>query len=333
MKSPINSIIRQAARKKDDKYNILTVATHEGYQSAMSQTHAEYYFFFTKGLKRWRDDYRELPSNCHILPDDSVPSWIDFDICLSQSKFGQFQTLQPLAAQLHIPLIHAEHTDRLPSWSDKDVESLKSLRATKTYFITDYSRKRWGYSEEEAGLIPHGVDSTLFYPDYKIKRSGILTVANDFINRGPLLGFDLWKSLVKGLPVNLVGDTPPFSYAAQNVEELVRHYQKASVYLNTAPYSPVPTAVLESAAAGCALVSTNTCAIPDIFTHEYDALLSNNESELRKYLELLVNDHKFARQLGENARKTVMEKFNLAQFVQNWNNIFDEAANIVYTGE
>jgi len=332
MKSPVNSIIRQSTRRDEEKYNVLCCATHEGYQASMSGTNAEYYFYFTDKLKRWRHDYRALPKNCHILPDDYIPSYIDFDLCLSQSRFGQHQALKPIADKLHIPYITIEHTDRLDFWSDSDMSKLKNMKGIQNYFITDYSRSRWGWSENEAGLIPHGVDTELFKPDEYGPRHGILSVVNDFVNRGAILGFDMWKRLVKDLPTYLAGDTPPLSQAAPSVEHLVSYYQKSSIFLNTSVFSPIPTVMLEAAACECAIVSTSNCAIPEIFTHGHDALLSNNESELREYLELLLKDDELSRTLGRNARKTISEKYGLDKFTQNWDSILKHTASLTYTG-
>jgi glycosyltransferase involved in cell wall biosynthesis len=61
--------------------------------------------------------------------------------------------------------------------------------------------------------------------------------------------------------------------------------------------------------------------------------MSNDPNELRKYCIQLLNEPEYARELGNNARKTIEERFSLLAFVNNWNNIFDRAYGIIYTGE
>jgi glycosyltransferase involved in cell wall biosynthesis len=61
--------------------------------------------------------------------------------------------------------------------------------------------------------------------------------------------------------------------------------------------------------------------IPEIIEHNYNGLLSNDPKELRTYLEELLANPEKARELGDNARKTIVEKFNLDRFVKTWNNV------------
>jgi glycosyltransferase involved in cell wall biosynthesis len=82
---------------------------------------------------------------------------------------------------------------------------------------------------------------------------------------------------------------------------------------------------MEAMACGCAIVSTDNCMIPEIIKHGHNGLLSNDPKELRTYLEELLQNPDRARELGENARNTIVENFNLSRFVENWNNIMFDA--------
>ena len=75
-------------------------------------------------------------------------------------------------------------------------------------------------------------------------------------------------------------------------------------------------------ACGCAVVSTATCMIPEIIEHEKNGFISNDPNELRQFLEVLLNDDKLAQQLGQEARNTMVEKYNLQRHIDNWNKIF-----------
>ena len=100
------------------------------------------------------------------------------------------------------------------------------------------------------------------------------------------------------------------------------------MYLNTTTVSPIPTSLLEAMACGCAVVTTATCMIPDIVKHGENGMISNDEKELRSYIEQLLEDEDLRNKLGENARQTVIEQFSEESFISNWNRIFDEAYNI-----
>ena len=51
-------------------------------------------------------------------------------------------------------------------------------------------------------------------------------------------------------------------------------------------------------------------------------MISNDPNELRAFLEMLQKDENLANKLGQEARKTICEKYNLQSFMDNWNNLF-----------
>jgi glycosyltransferase involved in cell wall biosynthesis len=81
---------------------------------------------------------------------------------------------------------------------------------------------------------------------------------------------------------------------------------------------------MEAMACGCAIVTTGTCMLPEIIQNGVNGFISNDEKELRGYLEMLLSDEKLATELGNNARKTILERYSLQQFVDSWNKIFRE---------
>src|SRR5687767_10510514 len=111
MASLMNSILRQATRKTDDKLNILTFPTHERYQQNMANTGHRFYLYRGDNIKDWNEVYAKLPKNYTLLPKNTDPPLdIDFDIVLSQNKFGQFPVAQYFSKCYHCPLISLEHT-------------------------------------------------------------------------------------------------------------------------------------------------------------------------------------------------------------------------------
>ena len=68
--------------------------------------------------------------------------------------------------------------------------------------------------------------------------------------------------------------------------------------------------------------------IPDIVKHGENGMISNDENELRSYIQQLLGDEELRNKLGQNARQTVIEQFSEESFISNWNRIFDEAYQI-----
>jgi len=676
MSNPVASIVRAAVRKKGEPLNIISFPTHERYQSGLAKCNANFYLLRAAGIKDWTTKYAPLPDN-HILLDPNkgdkqLPLEVDFDLVLSQNKFGQFQWAQELSRRYHLPLVSLEHTLPVPQWGRKRREALLQMRGHINVFISEFSRKEWGFNDQDALIVHHGVDTDLFSPndlvvdkkqhvlsvvndwanrdwcmpagqkilttrgyvpveklkvgmevltddgtphpitktfvrdyfgdmvvvrldqdtelrftpthairvlrdgqwkyveasrvragdtlrfpehrqtdfsfndeeyawliglivgDGSVNESGSLSIAfhtdereraekalsvlnrwigngniseryrsrgqnaitvdatarvfcewlrphiggksaekrlPDFIMRGSLpvrlaalrglwaadgsfkngkghsprgcfstispclaaqvsellmsfgakcsvrrfkrttnksngqvvpiyrvvaygkdnvercrriiesarwdelhcafrpvvqdvrveeewagkvyncevaddhsyvvapgfvahncCGFSLWREAAKGLPVFVVGDTPGLSKPAASIPELVMRYREAQVFINTSLISPVPTALLEAMSCGCPVVSTATCMIPEVIQHGVNGFMSNDPRELGEYCRILLADEKLREQMGAAARQTILDRFSMGKFVANWNRVFEQAANIVFTG-
>jgi len=332
--SPIANITRAATRKEGEPLNILCNSIHEAYQTSISKCNANFYIFQHPHCKKWNTTYRPLPPNFIQLKEElkqnQIPPYVDFDLVLIESVFGHFQIMKPIADAMHVPTLRLEHTSRMPWWDDDKMRELKNLKADTNVFISAQSRSDWWF-EEDALVIEHGIDTQEFCVGAQ-ERVGGISVANDFKNRGNILGFEEWKYIVKDLPIKLLGATPGISNPAGSVGELVSHYQSALAFVNTSIFSPIPMSLLEAAACGCAIISTATCAIPDIFTHADNAFLSNDPQELRGYFQHCLAHPEVAIEMGKKARKVIEDRFGLERFVGEWNEVFIRAASVPYLG-
>jgi glycosyltransferase involved in cell wall biosynthesis len=340
--NPITSILRAAKRQDDEPLNILTFPTHERYETGLCMTGHNFYAYRADGIKDWSTQYGPTPSNYVLLnkhlKDHQVPPYVEFDLVLSQNKFGQFQVAAQLATQMHLPLISLEHTLPMPQWPMGLREQLRNMRGDLNLFISEYSLGEWGWDDRgDTQVIHHMVDTDVFKPIEgcesefgpgmgciytEPRKPHILSVVNDWINRDWCCNYKGWERITKGLPVKVLGDTPGLSKPAGSIAELVREYQESLIFLNTSTISPVPSVLLEAMACGCAVVSTATCMIPEIIEHGVNGFISNSEAELRSCCQILLNDPKLANEFGQAARKTVLEKFSKQKFLSNWNAFF-----------
>lgn len=334
--SPITSILRAATRKPGEPLNILTAATHESYQTMMSLTGHNFYLYGGNHIKPWVSKYRKLPDNHILLNQSKGPGQIslemNIDLILSQNKFGQFQLFHQIANQLNVPLISLEHTLPHIDWNDNHISSLTQMRGEINVFISDYSVEKWKYKNiPNTRVIEHAVDNEWFSPQcqHETRDNVILSVVNDWVNRDWCCNFRGWQRISQGLPVRVLGDTPGLSRPANDLTELRNAYACSRIFLNTSTISPIPSVCLEAASTACAVVSTATCMIPEIFTHGHDALLSNDEGELRQFCLDLLDNPEEAKRLGYNARQTMINRFSPERFVNDWNDIFEEAMSYV----
>jgi len=336
--SAVSTILRASSKKHGDPLNILTFVTHERYESFLSKTGHNFFSLTTTDTKDWNSHYGPIPSNYHILKSkDSnirVPLHLDIDLVLSQSKFGQFQILEQIATRLHLPMVNLEHTLPVDSWSPENFNLMKNMTGDINIFITKYNMSQWGYEEgRNFSSIYHGIDTDLFSPSKEDKREPhALSVVNDWINRDYCCGFNIWKQISEEIPTKVVGDTPGLSEPAKSVDDLVNQYRSSQVFLNTSTLSPIPMSLLEAMSCGCAVVSTNNCAIPEVIKDGENGFFFDNPAEARQKISMLLSNPELARRIGQNARDTILSNFSEGVFIDKWNDIFRRASNMVYTG-
>lgn len=313
--------------KKKEKYNILTFPTHERYETQLCKTGHNFFAFTYPNMKTWNVEQTIVPINYHILPEKDLCEYLDYDFILVQSKFGQYQIADQINKILSIPIISLEHTTPTPQTiSQSQFESMREMNGNINVFISEFSQKSW---QMQGIIIKHGIDTELFSPNGNNEKSGkILTVANDFINRDYCLNYTGWQRVTNGLETTLVGDTKGLSKPASSTQELVEMYNTCSVYFNSSTLSPIPMSLLEAMSCGCAVVSTATCMIPEIIKNGYNGFISNDEQELRSYIQKILTDDNLRIELGNNARKTILESFSEEKFVSDWNNLFNSVYEV-----
>lgn len=324
----VKRIVSLANEEKRDQYKILTFPTHERYETQLCKTGHEFYAFNMQGQKRWNLEQCPTPDNYHLLPDNELASYLNFDFILSQSKFGQFQIASQIAPILNIPIISLEHT--LPLYGiqkEEQIIHMQQMIGNVNVFISEFSQNAWNIGVD-SHVIHHGIDTENFTNLNLERENHILSVANDFINRDYCLNFSGWKRVTNGLKTKLVGETEGLSKAANSTEELIEEYNKCAIFFNSSTLSPIPTSLLEAMSCGCAVVSTATCMIPSIVEHGINGFISNDEAELRKYLELLLQDQDLRNTIGTNARNTIINKFSQEAFIDKWNQVFDETYEV-----
>lgn len=315
----------------DRKLNILTFATHERYEENLCKTGHNFYSLPIG--KTWDTDYAPVPDNYHII--NTIPDYVDFDLILTHTSCDRmFKAHQLLSGsdinegnKTGIPILR--HTHVLPDVRfdvPSQITAFQQYPRDKDSFISAYNMAQWGAAD--ASVVEHGVDIDFWKPDENIERdNACLSVVNDWPNRDWCCGYNLWQQTVQGLPIKVFGKSPGLSEPANSTAHLREIYKCSRIFYNTSLHSPVPTVLLEAMSCGCAVVSTNNCMIPEIIQNGKNGLVSNDPQELRGFLELLLKDHDLAKELGDNARKTIKERYSLERFVNSWNALLHSTVN------
>lgn len=324
----VQSILRKSTINKDvDRLNIITYSTHERYQTGWQNLNMNFYLWQTEYAKPWKYAYAPLPKN-HIMlngkhGDHQLPYYMTPDLILSQNKLAHYQKSFELSKKWNIPLVCLEHTLPMPSWPQYYIDNLNRMNGDLNIYISEYSKERWG---TEGIIIEHGVDHELFSPNYQQKNNYVLSIVNDWKNRDEPCGWTLWTQISgypnkPNFPIKVVGDNPGLSIAPPTIQHLINEYNTASIFLNTSQYSPIPTVILEAMSCGLPIVSTNNCMIPEVITHGEEGFLSNNVDELKSYCIQLLKDSKLREEMGNKARKKIIQKFSMKKFEQSWNKV------------
>tara|TARA_R110000824_G_scaffold50464_3_gene140897 strand:+ start:5294 stop:6325 length:1032 start_codon:yes stop_codon:yes gene_type:complete len=329
--------IRNIMRRSNpiEKLNILTFPTHERYEENLCRTGHNFYSLTVLPGKEWDEDYAKVPENYTIL--HKIPNDIEFDLILAHSSCNRLQiahdylssTQGATTNMCYVPILR--HCHVLPDVRfdvNTQIQAYGSIPIGENSFISNYNMGAWNYNENNSSVVEHGVDTEFWKPnDNTSKDNACLSVVNDWPNRDWCCGFNLWRETTAGLPIKVFGKSPGLSEPAKSTEHLREIYQSSKIFYNTSLHSPVPSVLLEAMACGCAVVSTANCMIPEIIENGKNGLISNDPQELRGFLELLLKDEDLAKELGENARKTIVERYNLETFVDNWNNLFYSTVN------
>jgi glycosyltransferase involved in cell wall biosynthesis len=342
MPNAVASICRAATRKEGEPLHILCMPTHERYESALALTGHRFYAYRTgdssRGVKDWNKLYAPVPKNYTLLPIGEIPYDVEFDLVMSQNITGQFPIAKRFSKALHIPLVTIDHTLPSPNYSPSHIEQIRrEARGDVNVFVHNYSLRSWMCENDPRSVvINQGIDTDFWCPDSRTfaqRENRILAVVNEWQARSWYNGLDIFQEATKGLPVKIVGNSPGISVAAKDQNELLEFYRASRIYIWTARISPAPLSVLEAMACGCAVVSNATCNIPDVIKHGVNGLISDNVQQLRNYCDMLLHKPDVAEKLGQEARKTVVDRFSLPRFVDEWQKVFSRAKEIVYTGE
>jgi hypothetical protein len=324
MLTKTNTIARRMTPGR--KLNILTCPTHEGYQTNLSRTGHNFYMLMAEGMKGWDFQTRPLPPNHYIFTIDhnAVVPHFQIDLILCQNRLAQYPILAPLAKQWGIPMIVLDHTEPPPGLTKAQMMQVAQMVGDYHVSITEHNKMSWDTEKyAPCRVIPHGIDTVAFDGWVGDGFYGI-SLVNHFAKRDLFCGYTLWRHIAQQVPMNLYGDNPDLGTESLIGESAINaKFRDARFFLNTSQYSPVPLSLLEAMACGLPPVTTAKQEIPNIIKNGVNGFISNDQSELISFCKTLLNDQTLARTIRSAARQTIIEKFSMEQFVNNWNLVFN----------
>jgi len=131
----------------------------------------------------------------------------------------------------------------------------------------------------------------------------------------------LKKLLIPSERFNFLGYVP-------NSDDIPGLYTLASVFVAPTLYENFPIRILENMSCQNPVVATNIVGIPEIIEDRVNGLLIDpwDVDALSETVITLLSDRGLARKIGQNARKTVEEKFTLQKFANETAEVYEHIA-------
>jgi glycosyltransferase involved in cell wall biosynthesis len=190
--------------------------------------------------------------------------------------------------------------------------------------------------------IPNGIDPKKFAPAQAASgRLKILIVNRNF--QDPHKGFSMVSQALdmidpSGLDLSLVGMNSDWAsrqlkpgFTARDLgyvidqKALARLYGESHIFLFASPAENFPCVILEAMASGCCVVATPSGGVVEQIIDGENGFLAADVSgpSLAAALERALTAPKEVRGLGENARRTVTEKFNEDTMIESHMRLYD----------
>jgi hypothetical protein len=279
---------------------ILSFDCHESLLKLFSNLDAEFYLLPYQNEHRWKDTF--LPKNVHQIEGTFSDK---FDAVLLFNRWWQYENAKGYDAPKFLQFA----TSRC---NENDVAGLDEFLKRddiKFAFCSHYQKMEYGMWHTESPVIYYGIDMSM-YSGYKNKCGQVITAVKDFKERERVTRFSLWERLTKGIR--------SINYESLTKDKMVEAYQHSTIFLDTCIHSPLSFSVLEAMSVGMPVVTTFHDDLPLIIENGVNGVISNDEEYLKEKIKELMKNKKLRKRLGDNARQTIIEKFNIQQFVEKW---------------
>ena len=107
------------------------------------------------------------------------------------------------------------------------------------------------------------------------------------------------------------------------------NFNEHLIYINTTKYESFGNAVLESAACGLPVVSTNVGEIPIMWKNNFDILISSSfdPTEFADQVLKLLNDQELHSKISKNALFKV-KKYRQSKIIDSWEKLFSDIYHV-----
>jgi len=270
--------------------------------------------------KGWDYQMRPLPARARLISlREALQSPAEYYCIIAHNTTDLLDVRsrpEPRLIVLHHTLegrIQEEHSSIDPDKMKEMLHTYLELVGGHAVATSMFKGESWGFTDD---IVHFGIDAD-DYPPYSGHEAAGLRICNFISSRRQILLWDFHERAFEGLPVTLVGHNPdmPGVEAARDWNHLKQMLQAHRFYIHTADprfEAGYNMATAEAMAAGLPVIGNRHPTSP--VKHGVSGFLSDNPRELRRFAQILLEDRGLAGMMGQQARKTVLERFSLVRF-------------------
>lgn len=315
--------------KPSRRLRILTWHVHGNYLYYLSQIPHDLYLVTKPGNPPgYAGAGGSLPwgANVFEIPAMEV-AFHEFDVVLYQHRIQwEDDRLNLLTdAQRQLPTVYLEH--------DPPQENAFSQRHwvedvnVQFVHVTHFNDLMWDNGDVHTRVIEHGV----IVPEgvrYSGQHDKGIVVVNHLRQRGRRLGVDVFADMRRHVPLDLVGMDAKSMGGIGEVDNmaLAQFTSEYRFFFNPIRWTSLGLAVVEAMMIGMPIVGLASTEMVTVIRNGVNGYVDTDKTRLREVMNHLIADRAEAALWGEGARRTALERFNIARFVEDWNRTLADVA-------
>jgi len=184
------------------------------------------------------------------------------------------------------------------------------------------------FPKQKHFYIPHGFDPDEF-KNMNLRRNGKMLAAGSlFKQRERVLGYSEWRWVADQLrgKSRLIGhgnDDEPESIGSFELKNLVKIYNKYSVFLNTTTRSAMPRTRAEAMMCGMPLVTTSNFGIDKYLKNNKNCIVANTKEDMLSGIKKILSSKSLQDDLSIKSRETAIEHFHINDYLSRWEEVFE----------
>lgn len=263
------------------------------------------------GVLPWGD-------NVHEVREESVATE-HFDVVCYQhrAQWERDRLLVLTEEQRALPRVVIEHDP--PPEHPTDQRHWCDDPGALIVHVTHFNSLMWDNGEIPWRVVEHGV-KPLASPAWRGDITRGLVVVNHLRTRGRKLGADLYEEVGAQVPLQLVGMDSESMGGAGEVQQFDLPAVMAAhrFFFNPIRYTSLGLSIIEAMMVGLPIVGLATTELVTVIRNGENGFVHTRPQRLVEAMRRLLQDPAEARRLGEAARRTAEERFNIGRFVEDW---------------